>query len=206
MDLLLTASEHVLRRDVVNGTVQANIGVMFHVAVYQPPRILQRQRRSRPNALSFERFVPTFNFSVRLGIVRRSSDVGHARDPNEFLEVFGNELRPVIGDDPGPRFRVKLLGALQDDLDVRLRHRLPQIPVHDVATAAVQNAAQVVERPTDVDVRHVNMPVLMRCQRLLKAPCPSSTACRSTWTKALPAPTRAIRWSDSPPRCLRRAS
>src|SRR6266851_4015010 len=44
-----------------------------------------------------------------------------------------------------------------------------QIPVHDVAAAAVQNAAQVVERPADVDVRHVDVPVLMRCQRLLKA-------------------------------------
>jgi hypothetical protein len=41
---------------------------------------------------------------------------------------------------------VKFLGALQDDLDVRLGHRLPQIPVHDVATATVQNAAQIVER------------------------------------------------------------
>src|SRR6266536_4370895 len=27
---------------------------------------------------------------------------------------------PVVGDDPGPRLRVKFLGALQDDLDVRL--------------------------------------------------------------------------------------
>jgi hypothetical protein len=26
---------------------------MFHVALHQPPRILQRQRRSRPDALSF---------------------------------------------------------------------------------------------------------------------------------------------------------
>ena len=68
--------------------------------------------------------------------------MGHARDPNELLEVFGNELRPVVGDDSGPRFRVEFLGALQDDLDVRLGHRLPQIPVHDVATAAVQNAEQ----------------------------------------------------------------
>ena len=88
-----------------------------------------------------------FDFSVRLGIVGRSSDVGHARDPNKFLEVFRNELRPVIGDDPGLCLRVKFLGALQDDLDVRLGHRLPQIPVDDVAAAAVQNAAQVVERP-----------------------------------------------------------
>src|SRR4051812_49044949 len=70
-----------------------------------------------------------------IGIVRRSSDVSHARDPNEFLEVFGNELRPVIGDDPRSRSRVKLLGTLEDDLDVRLGHRIPQIPVHDVATA-----------------------------------------------------------------------
>src|SRR5215813_5240340 len=169
MDLLLTAGEHVLRRDVTRGVVQADVVVVVHVSAYQTPRILQRQWRSRSDALSFQRFVPTFDFSVRLGIVGRSSDVGHARDTNEFLEVFGNELRPVIGDDPGPYFRVKFLGALQDDLDVRLGHRLPQIPVHYVATAAVQNAAQVVERPADVDVRHVDMPVLMRCQRLLKA-------------------------------------
>ena len=120
MDLVLTAGEHVLRRDVTDGTVQADIVVMFHVALHQPPRIRQRQWRSRPDALSLERFVPTFDFSVRLGIVGRSSDVGHARDPNEFLEVFGNELRPVVGDDSGPRFRVEFLGALQDDLDVRL--------------------------------------------------------------------------------------
>ena len=48
--------------------------------------------------------------------------VGHALEPNEFLEVFGNELRPVVGDDPGPRLRVTFLGALQNDLDVRLGH------------------------------------------------------------------------------------
>src|SRR5215471_17226494 len=75
MDLLLTAGEHVLRRDVANGTVQADVVVILHVALHQPARILQRQRRSRPDTLSFERFVPTFDFSVRLGIVRRSSDV-----------------------------------------------------------------------------------------------------------------------------------
>ena len=62
VDLLLTPGEHVLRRDVANGAVQADIVVMFHVALHQPPRILQRQRRSRPDALSFERFVPTFDW------------------------------------------------------------------------------------------------------------------------------------------------
>jgi hypothetical protein len=42
----------------------------------------------------------------------------------KFLEVFGNELRPVVRDDPGLRVRVPLPGPLQDDFDVRLGHRL----------------------------------------------------------------------------------
>jgi hypothetical protein len=55
---------------------------------------------------------------------------------------------------------MKFLTALQNDLDVPLGHRLPKIPVHDVAAAAVQNAAQVVERPGDVQVGNINVPVL----------------------------------------------
>src|SRR6185369_11332379 len=62
-----------------------------------------------------------------------------------------------------------LLRCLQDDLDVRLGHRLPQIPVDDVSATAIENAAQVIERPADIDVRHVNVPVLMSGQRLLEA-------------------------------------
>src|ERR1051326_774592 len=47
--------------------------------------------------------------------------------------------------DPWPRFRVLLLRPLQDDLDVRLGHRFPQIPVDDVATAAVRRYASADE-------------------------------------------------------------
>ncbi len=75
----------------------------------------------------------------------------HARDPNELLEVLGDELWAIVRDDSGPRFRVLLLRSLQDDLDVRLGHRLPDIPVHDVPAVAVQDAAQVVERPSEAD-------------------------------------------------------
>jgi hypothetical protein len=77
--------------------------------------------------------------------------VGHARDTDELLKVLGDELRTVVRDDTRPRFRVKFLGTLQDDLDVRLGHRLPQISVHDAAAEAVQNAAQAVKRPADVE-------------------------------------------------------
>src|SRR6516164_3926268 len=50
-DLLLTAGEPVLRCDIANGTVQADIVAVFHIALHQPPRVLQRQRRPRPDAL-----------------------------------------------------------------------------------------------------------------------------------------------------------
>jgi len=74
MDLLLTTGEH----DVADGTVQTDVIVVFDVALHQSPPFVQRQWRSRPGALSFERFVLPFDFPVRLGIVGRSSDVDHA--------------------------------------------------------------------------------------------------------------------------------
>ena len=64
---------------------------------------------------------------------------------------------------------MKLLGPFKNDLNIRLGHRHPQIPVHDVSTATVQNAAEVIERSADVDVRHVDVPMLMSRQRLLEA-------------------------------------
>ena len=55
MDLLLTPGEYVLGCDVADGTVQPDVVVMLDVALYQTARIVQRQWRSRPDALSFER-------------------------------------------------------------------------------------------------------------------------------------------------------
>ena|SRR5947209_17546007 len=90
VDLLLTSGQHFLRRDVANRAVQPNVVVAMDVALHQTPRIFQRQGRSWPDTLSVKRLVPAFDFSVRLRIVRRSSDMRYARDPNELL-----------GNDPG---------------------------------------------------------------------------------------------------------
>src|ERR1035441_1407408 len=129
MDLRLPPRHHVRRRDEADGAVQPYGIVVVHVLLNQAPRVLQRQRRSGPNALRFERFVPAFNFSVRLRIVGRRPDVGHARDTDEFFEVPRDELGTVVGDDPRPRLGVFLLGSLEYDFDVRLRHRLTQIQI-----------------------------------------------------------------------------
>ena len=55
----------------------------------------------------------------------------HARDANELLEIAGNELRAIIRDDAWLRFRVLFLGAFENDFDIRLPHRLAQIPMHE---------------------------------------------------------------------------
>ena len=52
----------------------------------------------------------------------------HPRDANELFEIAGNELRPIVGDDSRLRFRVLLLGSLQDHFDIGFSHRLTQIP------------------------------------------------------------------------------
>src|SRR2546427_6252943 len=93
----------------------------------------------------------------------------HAGDADELLEVASDELRPVVGDDAGLCLRVLFLGSFENYLDVGLPHRLTQVPMHDRTTVPIQNAAQVVEGPADVDIGDIDMPMLMRLERLLEA-------------------------------------
>src|ERR1035437_4508556 len=88
---------------------------------------------------------------------------------NKFLEIPGDEFRAVVGDDPRSRLGVFLLGRLLNDLDVRLRHGCAHFPMQKEAAVAVQHAAQVVESARNIDVAHVEMPMLMRLRRLLEA-------------------------------------
>ena len=66
MDLRLTPSQHVGRRNKSNRAVQAHGVVVVHILLNQPPRILRRQRRSRPDTLALQRFVPALQFPVGL--------------------------------------------------------------------------------------------------------------------------------------------
>ena len=92
----------------------------------------------------------------------------HARDADELLEIAGDELRAIVRDNAWLRLRVLFLGAFENYFNIRFPHRLAQIPMHEEATEAVQNAAQVIERAAQVDVGNVDMPVLMRSQWLLE--------------------------------------
>ena len=57
----------------------------------------------------------------------------------------------------------------QDALHIRFRHRLTNLPVNHRAARTIQKRAEVVERPTQVQVRDIRVPVLVRSQRLNEA-------------------------------------
>ena len=169
MNFGLPAGEHILRRHIADGAVQAHGVVVLHVGLHQAQCIFPRQRCAGPNALRFERLVPARQLAVGLRIVRRRSHMRHPCDANELLEIPRDELRSVVGDDPGFRFRIFLPRSLQKDFDFRFGHRFPQIPMHDRTAIAIQNAAPVVEGAAHVAVGNINVPMLMRLQRLLEA-------------------------------------
>src|ERR1051326_684430 len=85
---------------------------MFHAALQQPTRIRRRQRRSRPDALSFERFAPTFYFSVRLGIVGRSSE--RCRKNEEDERCWQSRRHEAIA--PGKLVNSRLQGETADPI------------------------------------------------------------------------------------------
>src|SRR5450631_2391578 len=62
-------------------------------------RVVERQRHHEADTLALDGLVKTFDLTVRLGVIGRSSDVGHAHDADELLEVLGDELWPVVADD-----------------------------------------------------------------------------------------------------------
>ena len=113
--------------------------------------------------------MPAFDLAVALGIERGGADVGHAAQPDERFEISGDELRSVVGDDPRRDAGMQLAGALQDCFDIGFKHPFAQVPVDDRSAAAVEHAAQEVERAFDVDVRDVHVPVLVHPERLDKA-------------------------------------
>ena len=43
--------------------------------------------------------MPAFDLAVGLGVIGRGFDVSHAGDADELLEVLGDELGAVVGDD-----------------------------------------------------------------------------------------------------------
>ena len=132
-------------------------------------RLLGRRWASRPNRLTSDGLVPALDLAVGLRVVRRGPHVCHAGDADELLEVLGDELGSVVGDDTRPGLGMELAGALQDALNIGFRHTFVQFPVHDGSAGAIQHRTQGVECAAEIEVGDVDMSVLMRPERLEQA-------------------------------------
>jgi hypothetical protein len=64
--------------------------------------------------------------------------MGQTDDADKLLEIAGNKLRAVIGDDSRFGVRIFFQAALEDDLDVGFSHALAQFPMNDCARTAVE--------------------------------------------------------------------
>ncbi len=142
---------------------------MAHIFSDSWPRFIERQRHLGADAIALEGFVPAFDLAIGLRIVGRCLDVGHAGDANELFELAGDELRSVIANDAWCGRGVGFAGTLQDDLHVGFLHFFADFEVDDETTGAVENAAEEVECPGDVEVTDVDMPVLVGRERLHEA-------------------------------------
>ena len=88
--------------------------------------------------------------------------MAHTDKPDIGLKVFGYELRTIIGNDPRFFLRKFLMGTMQNNFYILFLHCFAQFTMNDVTAEPIKEAAQVIESTTYVDVRHINMPVLMR--------------------------------------------
>ena len=111
-----SAFQHVPGRNIPDGSVKPDVVVMLDEPLGQAPSVLDRQRRPRPQALALDRAMPALQLAIALGIVGRGSHMRHAANSNEFLEVFGDELWPIVRDDPRPSPGKLLARPLNHDL------------------------------------------------------------------------------------------
>src|SRR3989339_1397063 len=169
LNRLGAALQLVLRRHVTDGTVQTLFAVVRHKCAYGTLRLFQARRRLGTDALSLHGPVPPLQLPVRLRVVRARSHMRHAADLDELFAIPSDELRSVVRDNPRRSARELFLRPLQDQLDIHLLHRLPDLPVDHIPTESVQDPAQVVKGAADIDVTDVDVPVFVRLERLHKS-------------------------------------
>ena len=124
-------------------------------------RFSKRGRVLDPDGFTFKGLMPALNFPVRLRIIGRCPHMRHAGEANVAFEVFSDELRPVIGDDPRTNAGMVFPSTLDDHLNIGLLHGFSDFPMDDGATAAIEDGAKVVEGAANIDVANVDVPMIV---------------------------------------------
>ena len=159
----------VFRGDIADSAMQSVVIIVVHKGLDNPTGVLKGEGCLGADTVALEGFVPAFQLAIALGIAGRDTDVGHPALADEFLEIAGNELRAIIGDDAWVSVREFFPGSLENDFHIIFGHPGPDFPVDDVAAVAVQDGAEVVKSAGDVNIGDVNMPMLMGLGGLFEA-------------------------------------
>jgi hypothetical protein len=102
---------------------------MGNKALDKSSRLLLRRRPAWPEkTIEFEAAVPWLDVTVALRVIRVGSDMGQSGQTDKLLKVLDDKLWTVIGDDSRRAIRISFPGALQNDLDIKLRHLRCAIP------------------------------------------------------------------------------
>jgi len=168
-DFLVPAFKHRQRRHIVDGAVQTNRIVFEYVFFHTAFGIFQGERRQGPDTITFDRAMVAFDLTVALRVVRTGANVFHSAQSNEVFEVFGDELRSVVRDDSGCHAGVFFASGLENDFDIDLLHFFTNVPMDDTSAESIEDRGHEVERPGDVEVGNVDVPVFMSHERLLKS-------------------------------------
>ena len=166
---LVSSFEAILGSDVADGAVQADVVVVGGEVAHDASGVVERGGNLLADAVGLEGFVPAFDLAIGLRVVGRCLDVGHAGDADELLEILGDELGSVVGDDPRPLVGPGFAGALEDGFDVFFLHFFADFVVNDVSAAAVEDGAEEVESAGDIEVADIDVPVLVWLEGLDEA-------------------------------------
>ena len=118
------ALDLVDRGDVAQGAMQPDGVVVLYITADQVAGIRQGYGRPGSEAFPLNRLMPAFDLAVTLRVIGRCPDVGHARFPDKLVEIPGDKLGAVIGDDPRAVAGKTLPRALHDHFDGLFGHAL----------------------------------------------------------------------------------
>ena len=93
---LVAAVQFVHRRNITDSTVQPDVVVVIDEPFNHSSGIVKGKRDTGTDTFPLDGLVEPFQFAVGLRIIRRCPHMRHTRDADEFLEILGNKLRPVI--------------------------------------------------------------------------------------------------------------
>ena len=110
-----------------------------------------------------------FDAAIRPGMGGADERLLHAVGIKEEPESVAAKLRSVVGDDSGCYAGVFFASCLENDFNIDLLHFFTDVLMDDTAAESIQDRGHEVERPGDIDVRNVDMPVFMSHERLLKS-------------------------------------